>query len=190
MAEISSRKRHPEEESGSIRINLREFGFYLIVFLVAIAAWEGQSYMYGTGEKIIVQQSQAEGGVVNEVPEKCNGLQTQQIDAYMEVNRLLTTLGTTLLGAVFYLLSGGTKVVWTCRRWAALTGMIFVAVSIFFGYVAYLFIISVLHDGRCDVSTLYPHWAQQAHFYTFFLGVVFFADFTYCNLMRGNKHES
>ncbi len=145
--------------------------------------------MYKVGENTIIAQSRDSGGVVGEVLSQCNGVQTQQIQAYLEINRLLTTLGTTLLGAVFYLLSGGTKFVWTCRRWAALTGMIFVAISIFFGYVAYSFIISVLQDGRCDVSTLYPHWAQQTHFYTFFLGVVFFADFTYCNLMRGNKNE-
>jgi hypothetical protein len=173
----------------SPRIKLKDFGFYIVVFLIAVVAWESQTLMYKKGENQILNQSIANGGVVGEVLSQCNGVQTQQIQAYLEINRLLTTLGTTLLGAVFYLLSGGTKFVWTCRRWAALTGMIFVAVSIFFGYVAYSFIISVLQDGRCDVSSLYPHWAQQTHFYTFFLGVVFFADFTYCNLMRGNKNE-
>ncbi len=171
----------------SPRIRLKDFGFYIVVFLIAVVAWESQKQMYKLGENAIF--SQAQDGVVGEVLSECNGVEKQQIQAYLEINRLLTTLGTTLLGAVFYLLSGGTKFVWTCRRWAALTGMIFVAVSIFFGYVAYSFIISVLHDGRCDISMYYPHWAQQTHFYTFFLGVVFFADFTYCNLMRGNKNE-
>jgi hypothetical protein len=174
----------------SVAIRIKDLAFYIVVFLIAIVAWESQKYMYSTGEKIILQQSVAAGGVVGEVLSQCNGVQKQQIDAYLEVNRLLTTLGTTLLGAVFYLLSGGVeKFEWKCRRWAAITGMIFVAISIFFGYVAYSFMISVLQDGRCDVSTLYPHWAQQAHFYTFFLGVVFFADFTYCNLMRGHRNE-
>lgn len=172
----------------SPRIRFKDFGFYIVVFLIAVAAWESQKYMYATGEKNIVQ---SEGGVAGEVLSQCNGVQQQQIEAYLEINRLLTTLGTTLLGAVFYLLSGGTeKFAWKSRRWAALMGMILVAVSIFFGYVAYSFIISILQNGRCDVSTSYPHWAQQAHFYTFFLGVVFFADFTYCNLMRGNKNEN
>jgi hypothetical protein len=169
-------------------IKLNDFGFYIVVFLIAVVAWESQKYMYATGEKIILQQSLATGGVIGPVLSQCDGVQKQQIDAYLEINRLLTTLGTTLLGAVFYVLSGGIeKFEWKCRRWAALTGMIFVAISIFFGYVAYSFIISVLQDGRCDISTLYPHWAQQTHFYTFFLGVVFFADFTYCNLMRGKQ---
>jgi hypothetical protein len=173
----------------SPRIRFKDFGFYIVVFLIAVVAWEGQTRMYKVGESAILAEGQNNGGIVGEILSQCSGVENQQIQAYMEINRLLTTLGTTLLGAVFYLLSGGTKFVWTCRRWAALTGMIFVAISIFFGYVAYSFIISVLHEGRCDVSTLYPHWAQQTHFYTFFLGVVFFADFTYCNLMRGNKNE-
>jgi hypothetical protein len=171
----------------SPRIRLKDFGFYIVVFLIAVVAWESQKQMYEAGKNGILNEAQ--DGVVGEVLSKCNGVETQQIQAYVEINRLLTTLGTTLLGAVFYLLSGGTKFVWTCRRWAALTGMIFAAISIFFGYVAYSFMISVLHDGRCDITTFHPHWAQQAHFYTFFLGVVFFADFTYCNLMRGNKNE-
>jgi hypothetical protein len=173
----------------SPRITLKDLGFYIVVFLIAALAWGSQTLMYRVGEHRLLTPPPDSAGVVGEVVSQCNGVQTQQIQAYLEINRLLTTLGTTILGAVFYLLSGGTKFVWTCRRWAALTGMVFVAISIFFGYVAYSFIISVLREGSCDVSTLHPFWAQQAHFYTFFLGVVFFADFTYCNLMRGNKHE-
>jgi hypothetical protein len=171
----------------SWRLSLRGFGFYVVIVLIAVLAWESQKYMYAEGER---EMSQSGDGVVGEVHDKCTGVQTQQIDAYLEINRLLTTLGTTLLGAVFYLLfSSGKTLAWKQRRLAALLGTIFVAVSIFFGYVAYLFIISILQDGRCDISSYYPHWAQQAHFYTFFLGVVFFADFTYRNLASEDKSE-
>jgi hypothetical protein len=163
-----------------------EFGFYIVVLFVAIVAWESQSYMYRAGEKILIEK----GGIAGEAVDHCSGIQTQQIDAYLEINRLVTTLGTTLLGAVFFLLFRGSKTLaWKRRRWAALLGTLFVAVSIFFGYVAYLFIISILQDGICDISTSYPHWAQQAHFYTFLLGVVFFADFTYRNLTPEDNSE-
>ena len=144
--------------------------------------------MYSAGEKRILNEN---GGIAGEVVTQCSGVQTQQFDAYLEINRLLTTLGTTLLGAVFYLLfSGGKNLAWKRRKWAAVLGTIFVAVSIFFGYVAYLFIISILQNGNCDISRSYPHWAQQAHFYTFLLGVVFFADFTYRNLGQEDKDEN
>lgn len=165
-----------------------DFGFYIVVLFIAAVAWESQSYMYTAGERRILTEN---GGVAGEVVDQCSGVQTQQIGAYLEINRLLTTLGTTLLGAVFYLLfSGGKTLAWKRRKWAAMLGTIFVAVSIFFGYVAYLFIISILQNGNCDISRSYPHWAQQAHFYTFLLGVVFFADFTYRNLTREDKDEN
>jgi hypothetical protein len=171
-----------------LRLRVADFGFYIIILLIAIAAWESQRYMYAAGEREIIGSS---GGVAGEVVDQCSGVQTQQIDAYLEINRLLTTLGTTLLGAVFFLLFNNSKTLnWKRRRWAALLGTIFVALSIFFGYVAYLFIISILQNGNCDISRSYPHWAQQTHFYAFLLGVVFFADFTYRNLTPEDKREN
>lgn len=171
-----------------LRLRVKDFAFYIVILFIAAAAWQGQRYMYATGEREVVLEN---GGIAGEVVSECSGVQTQQIGAYLEINRLLTTLGTTLLGAVFFLLfSNGKTLSWKRRRWAALAGTIFVAVSIFFGYVAYLFIISILQNGSCDISRSYPHWAQQAHFYTFLLGVVFFADFTYRNLASEDKRES
>jgi hypothetical protein len=171
-----------------VKLRVRDFSFYIVILFIAIGAWQGQSYMYAAGEREVVLEN---GGVAGDVRTDCNGVETQQIGAYLEINRLLTTLGTTLLGAVFFLMfNTGKALGWKRRRWAALAGTVFVAVSIFFGYVAYLFIISILQNGSCDISRSYPHWAQQAHFYTFLLGVVFFADFTYRNLASEDKRES
>jgi hypothetical protein len=172
----------------TLRLRISDFGFYIVVLLIATATWQGQRYMYAAGEREIVT---ANGGVAGEVVSDCNGVETQQINAYLEINRLLTTLGTTVLGAVFFLLfNGGKSPNWKRRQWAAMCGAVFVAVSIFFGYVAYLFIISILQNGSCDISRSYPHWAQQAHFYTFLLGVIFFADFTYSNLRTEEKRAN
>lgn len=169
----------------SSRIKFEDYAFYVVVFFIALATWGTQTYMKSRGEEIVRQQS---GGVYGDPDTVCKVPQKQEMDAFLEVNRLLTTLGTTLLGAVFYLLSSGSeKIDYKQRRWAAVAGMTFVAISIFFGYVAYSFFISVLQDGTCDVTSSYPHWAQQAHFYTFLLGVIFLGDFTYCNLMRRNE---
>jgi hypothetical protein len=155
-----------------------EFAFYFVVILVAVASWESQTYM----QKVAAQQlnSRAAGGWV--VVEKLSDVETKQLDAYLELNRLLTTLGTTMLGAVFFLMFDSSRnFVWKRRWWAAFLGTLFTSVSIFFGYVAYLFFISMLRDGNPNVTESTPHWAQQAHFYTFLLGVVFFADFMFHN---------
>jgi hypothetical protein len=171
-----------------LKLRLSDLGFYLVVVAIAIAAWQVQSQMYSAGEKQIIDSS---GGIAGEVQDQCSGVQTQQISAYLEINRLLTTLGTTLLGAIFFLLfNGRDRLAWKRRKWAALVGTILVGLSIFFGYVAYLFIISILENGTCDISRSYPHWAQQVHFYTFLLGVVFFSDFTYHNLVREDSRAS
>jgi hypothetical protein len=171
-----------------LRLRVSDFAFYIVILMIATVTWEGQRYMYAAGERQIVTEN---GGISGTVVSDCSGVETQQINAYLEVNRLLTTLGTTLLGAVFFLFfNSGKAPNWKRKQWAAMAGAVFVAVSIFFGYVAYLFIISILQNGSCDISRSYPHWAQQTHFYTFLLGVVFFADFTYSNLRMEEKRAS
>ena len=165
---------------------VKHLGFYFVIFLVAASAWESQSYMQWLGHN----QLAAQGGIAGVVLDQLSPIQVKQLDAYMDINRLLTTLGTTLLGAVFFLIFSGSKSTpWKQHQWAALLGALFISVSIFFGYVAYLFVISMLGDGSCDVTVSTPHWAQQAHFYTFLVGVVFFADFTYHNLVQEDGRD-
>lgn len=156
---------------------LRELLVYAVVAFVAIMSWESQDFM----KRSAAHQLTLQGGIAGVVVEKLSDVQTKQFDAYLELNRLLTTLGTTLLGAVFFLMFNS-KFVWKRRTWAAILGTLSISVSIFFSYVAYLFFIASLGDGAVDVTVSLPHWAQQAHFYTFLLGVVFFADFIFHNL--------
>ena len=172
----------------SIRVS--DLVWYVVVILVAILSWESQSFMQHLANKQL--QAQAQVGVVGESSVNLSAVQTKQFDAYLELNRLLTTLGTTLLGAVFFLLfNSSRRLVWKRRRWAAFLGALFIAVSIFFGYVAYLSFILMLQNGNpLDVTIYMPHWAQQAHFYTFLLGVIFLADFIFHNLPEGVAHGS
>jgi hypothetical protein len=168
------------------------FGFYIVIIFVATAAWQSQSYMTSLSQRRLREQSQ--GGIVGTALTQLNDVQQRQLDAYLEVNRLLTTFGTAILGAFGFLLLGQEKPgTWQRHRLAVVIGVLCVAVSIFFGYVAYLFIQSMLRDGLFDLTSLSPHWAQQAHFYTFLAGVIFLADFVYHNLIqesgRENPHE-
>jgi hypothetical protein len=135
--------------------------------------------------------SEEVGGIVGTALTQLNNVQERQLDAYLEVNRLLTTFGTTLLGALGILLFGQHKSsTWERHRWAATLGALCVAISIFFGYVAYLFILSMLRDGIFDLTSSNPHWAQQAHFYTFLVGVVLFADFIFHNLTKEGGRQN
>jgi hypothetical protein len=163
------------------RPRLSEFAVYAVVMLVAVGSWVSQNYMTKVATQQLIQINRGIKGVV---VDKLSDLQAKQLDAYLELNRLLTTLGTTLLGAVFFLIFSEKRLVWRQRSWAAMLGTLFVSVSIFFGYVAYLFFISTLQNGQPDVTVSMPHWAQQAHFYTFLFGVVFFADFIFHNLPK------
>lgn len=157
---------------------VESFGFYIVVVVLAVVSWQTQKDMTTTSQRFL----QAQGGVAGTAV-VLDSIKERQLDAYLEMNRLLTTLGTTLLGALGFLLFGREKGGQLTRhRWAAFVSVFCVAISIFFGYVAYLFILSMLGNGLFDLTSLNVHWAQQAHFYTFLAGVVFFADFAFCNL--------
>jgi len=160
---------------------LRKLVVYGVVALVALMSWESQDFM----KRLEAHRLAMQGGIAGVVVDSLSDLQTKQLDAYLELNRLLTTLGTTLLGAVFFLMFNS-KFTWKSRTWSAMLGTLSISVSIFFSYVAYLFFIASLGDGTPDVTGSLPHLAQQAHFYTFLLGVVFFADFIFHNLPQHN----
>lgn len=166
---------------------ISDLGFYIIVVVIAALAWESQYYMTMQSQR--VQQKQSQDGIVGEALTQLNDVQNRQLDAYLEVNRLLTTFGTTLLGALGFVLFGRERArTWRKHRWAALIGVLCVILSIFFGYVAYLFILSMLRDGSFDITSSNTHWAQQAHFYSFLAGVVLLADFMFHNLIEEGKH--
>jgi hypothetical protein len=166
------------------------FGFYIIVVVLAAIAWLSQDDMTARTQRFLKANAQAQGGVVGQAV-VLDDTKQRQLDAYLEMNRLLTTLGTTLLGGLGFLLFGREKgAPMTRHRWAAFVSVFCVAISIFFGYVAYLFILSMLGNGLFDLTTLSVHWAQQAHFYTFLAGVVFFADFAFCNLTKEGSREN
>lgn len=171
------------------RLKLGGFGFYIIVGLISILVWQTQSYMTSLSERRLRQQAQ--GGVVGSSPTQLDSVQERQLDAYLELDRLLTTFGTTLLGALGFLLFGWQRAgSWTQHRWASYLGVLCVATSIFFGYVAYLFVLWMLRNtADPDFTSLSPHWAQQAQFYTFLAGVLFLADFVFYNLNQEVARE-
>jgi len=152
---------------------LRRFGFYLGVLVIAGAVWEVQHYL------------QSAPAIYDSIP-----IQTEAVSAFLEMNRLLTTLATTLLGALGLLLFGGFRGK-SCSRelWAAVVGAVSVSLSIYCGYVAYLAVISMLEAGSFDPYSPQLLRAQYAHFYTFLVGVIFIAGFVYQNMGEAGGYE-
>lgn len=157
--------------TGQRRIN--RFGFYLGAIVLAVVVWRTERYM------------QSGTSIYQATP-----IQEKAVDAFLEMNRLITTLATTLLGALGFLLFGGrTAQSWSRERWAAVAGAVFVCLSIYYGYVAYLDVISMLELSYFDPYSAQLLRAQYAHFYTFLVGVILFAGFVYQNMCTEDQYE-
>jgi hypothetical protein len=156
-------------------------GFYLFAIVLAIASWYVQGWIWS---RSLPLPNTVLGPVV-----PFTETIKQAVEAYLEVNRLLTTLATTVLGALgFVLFREGTLGPRTPRLWAAMVGALLVAVSIFFGYVAYNFLITILQTGSIDFSDRSSRpliVSQQIHFYTFLVGIIFLTDFVFHNVRKG-----
>jgi hypothetical protein len=161
---------------------IRDSGFYICATVLAIASWYIQGWIWS--------KSLPPPNTVLGTATPFSDTIKQAVEAYLEVNQLLTTLATTVLGALgFVLFRRGAVNVRTPRLWAAVVGALLVAVSIFFGYVAYNFMIAILQTGSIDFAapTSRPLIiSQQIHFYTFLVGIVFLTDFVFHNVRKGD----
>jgi hypothetical protein len=150
--------------------------FYLGATLFILAVWQYQKHMTGNWIEPLTPTLSCEQG--------------RELDALLEMNRLITTLGTGLLAAIGFLLVNvrqpkrGSQALW-----AACCSAICVGFSLFFGYVVYLGIISMLQNQYFDLDVGPILWARQAHFYSFLLGAVLFGDFAFHNLHVEDGYE-
>jgi hypothetical protein len=170
------------------RLKTVDVRFYVVVIIVASLAWASQSYMQLQAQKDLEAELSGQGGVVGAVT---SDLEKKSIDALLDVNQLVTTLGTALLGGVFYLLFESRRgFAWIQRKWAVVVGVLLVSVSIYYGYVAENFVIWTLTYGNPPFMGPICTSAEHIHFYTFLLSVIFFADFIFHNLPEELSHET
>jgi len=112
-------------------------------------------------------------------------LQEKELAAFLDMNRLLVTLATTLLGATGFLLTANRKTNQSFREFWAVAGCgISVGLSLYFGYEAYIGILWMLKNTFFDLDNPAILWSRYAHFYTFLLGVLLFADFAFHELRK------
>jgi hypothetical protein len=150
-------------------------------------------YLVAIGFILVVWQLQAHlsGNFIEPLVTSLNTLQERELDALLGMNSLITTLGTGLLGALgFVLINGRDQYLRPGAKWLAFSSAICVAFSLFFGYVVYLGIISMLENTIFDLDIPAIFWARQAHFYSFLLAVVLFGDFAFHTLQVEDTNES
>ena len=158
------------------RTRISRVAFYIGDAIFVVAVWQFQSHV--TGRYL-------EPWVGSLSP-----LQERQLDAFLEMNRLITTLGTALLGATGFLLINGRKThLQSGVLWTAIGAAVCVSLSLFFGYLVYLGVLWMLEGHFFNLNNSNILWARQAHFYAFLLGVVFFADFAFHHLREEDGHE-
>jgi len=120
-------------------------------------------------------------------------LQDKQMSAFLEMNRLLITLATSLLGAIGFLLANKREGQSARALWAALASAVCVGLSLYFGYRAYEDIIQMLQPPypAFDLTGPLVSWDRYAHFFTFLLGVFFFFDFAFHEVSKSKEdsHE-
>jgi TRAP-type C4-dicarboxylate transport system permease small subunit len=146
--------------------------FYMAAMAFIVGVWQYQkSFLNNWIEPV----NPAQGSISDK--------EDQELNALLEMNRLITTLGTGLLGAIGFILINLRK----GKRgfealWAACASAVCVGLSLFFGYLVYLWVIEMLKVQIFDLDMSPLMWARSAHFYTFLLAVVLFGDFAFNNL--------
>jgi cytochrome bd-type quinol oxidase subunit 2 len=134
-------------------------------------------------------QKNITGDLMQQTLQTLDPLQQKELDAFLEMNKLITTLSTGLLGALSFILVNRGRGKNEAAQWTAYLSAICVGLSLFFGYVVYLAVVNMLDNHYFQLFTWQIQWARQAHFYTFFLAVVLFGDFAFHALRKEDEDE-
>jgi hypothetical protein len=149
------------------------FAFYVTAFVLMVAVWRFEVYLQSG--PLIYQNTP---------------IQNAAVDTFMGMNRLLITLGTSLLGAMGLLLSSGFRGKPRLQElWAVMAGGVCIGVSIYYGYVANMAVMSMVATGSFDPYSPLLMRTHNVHFLTFVLGVIFFAGFVFQNMTTEGDHE-
>ena|SRR5215831_8781302 len=147
------------------RLGVARVSFYVAAVFVVASVFLFQRYMYRLG-----------ASYASPLVQNLTSLQEKQLEAFVEMNRLLTTLGTTLLGAMGFLLVGRRVRLTRGELLVALASALCVALSLYFGYIAYQAVIWMLQNAFFDLGNPQVLWTLYAHFYSFLVGAFLFVD--------------
>jgi hypothetical protein len=154
---------------------IARFGFYVAVIALGLVVWQ-------------VQESLFSRSYIEAQTEALNPLQEKQLDAFLQMNQLLITLGTATMGALGFMLSQART-----RKWrellSAAASALFAGCSLYFGYLAYQGILWMLQSGFFNLDNAAIQWTRHVHFYALLLSVFFFADFIIHDIGKEDRNE-
>jgi hypothetical protein len=154
------------------RLPIARLSFYIVCIVLVGVMWQVTNYV----------NSRPYPTAPDSQPEM-----DKAVDAYENINNLLITLGTGLLGAMGFLLTSKPREHYRLREmWPAVLSAVFVGLSLYFGYISYQNVEFVLLNsvGTLDIDLV--QLPKTAHFYTLLLGVFFFADFVMQDLGKAD----
>jgi hypothetical protein len=160
------------------RQSITRLWFYAAFAALVAVVWGTQFYLGGV-------PNLPSGTIISSSSPDSSPSQWQQMgfQAISETNRLLTTLGTALLGALGLLLGNRDRTRPKPQHlWSAFLCAMVTCLSLFYGYVGHLNLLAMIYSESFDPyqrSYLVPSHLQ---FYTLLAGVFFLADFTFNNL--------
>lgn len=112
--------------------------------------------------------------------------QTRQLDTFLEMNKLLTTLATVAIGASTGFIAGreGKQPVLPQQMKRAVAAWILLGASIYFGYLATQQVVWMLHSRFFNLYYAGIAWPTRFQFWTFLIAVVVMAEFVYGDSSR------
>jgi len=159
------------------RAKLARLGLYFSVVVIALILWRVQQHMFTAT-------------YMEPFKDQLTPLDQQQLDAFLEMNRLLITLGTAVLGGLGFLLGRTRKQSLPWRDlWPVVASAVCAGLSLYFGYVAYQCILWMLQSNFFDLNNPAVLWARHYHFYSLLVSVFFFADFFIHDTSQEDRHE-
>lgn len=167
--------------------------FYVACILLAVCVYGIEYHLQNPQPQILGEVPVTDSS--GEKPGSINSVEQQQLSALLEMNRLITTLGTTLMGALGFLLANHRAHSRLRDMWAAFASFVCVGLSVFYGYEAYQDIIVMLQNklklNWFDLTSGTIPIDRALHFAFFVLAVFFFADFAFHELNReGPAHAA
>jgi hypothetical protein len=164
------------------RTRVVRLGFYFATVALVGVVWIARRHM----------DAAAFGGIIFSSSSTSDPNQWQQmgLQAISEMNTLLTTLATALLGALGLLLSSGARNRPRTRHlWSAFISALMVGVSIYFGYVGHLHVLWMIKNENFDPNSLVYILPSYSQFYALLIAVFFFADFAVHDLIEEKSDE-
>jgi hypothetical protein len=148
--------------------------FYAAVAALVVCVWGAQVYTYHKAfdrpGRIISQLS----GTSSEPTD----WQKMSADTMTDTNRLLTTLGTAMLGALGLLMGNKVRNPHESQHmWAAFLGAIGAGLSLYFGYVSHLNLLAMISNQTISPYDPVYLFSSHAQFYALLAGAFFVADF-------------